>query len=336
MSPPKTGVRARWLWALWGLSALLALAWFAYWHFLRVRAVAAADAWVAAQRQTGAEAGYARVRASGFPLRLTLTFAEPAYQSPSRGWALSAPALRVHLNPSDLSLLLFEPEGAVTWRNGTAVRTLAPRTAVASARFRDGALERVSMQAQAIAVRREGGGASTIERLLVHLRPDARTGDNAQIALDIDDWALARSPSGFEAFGATVGSIKARVVIEHAATLARTQTRNLQAWRTAGGAVRVEGLALLWGPADLTASGRFTLDQTERAAGRLDMKLREPATALAAIARSPALPPAMARAMERSAEAAAAAGAPIELPLAVQDGVMRLGALPIRTIEPIQ
>ena len=318
----------------WALFLAAAIGWTIYWNMLRVRMIETAQAAVAAQRAEGAKISYDRVNASGYPLRLTLTFTNAAYEAPGGHWALSAPTLDLHMNPSNLSLVIFETHGTVTWRNNLVIRTLTPRTAALSVRTEKGAFSRAVFEAHDLAVSRNGGAPGTFETLIVGVRPDPRQARDMQVSIDATNLKLAKAPSGFEGFGTTLASIEGRVVIEQADVIETAKTNRVEAWRAAKGVARIEGAGLLWGPARMIGTGRVSLDAQRRPQGRLDMSLTDPAPALSALARP--MSPTMRTAMEASAEAAATKGGPLALPLILENGVLSLGPLPVRTLDPIQ
>jgi hypothetical protein len=318
----------------WALFAIAALGWTVYWNILRIRTMEAAQAFVDRQRTAGASLIYSSVAASGYPLRLTLTFSGPAYEAPGGGWALSAPSLDLHVNPSDLRLIILETHGAVTWRDREVVRTLTPRTAALSVRTEKGAFERAILEVHDVSIAREGHAPAILESAVIGVRPDPRRAADMQVSLDAAHLALAAAPAEFSGLGANIASIEARVVIENAAAAERASAHRLEAWRAAGGAARFEGLGLEWGPAKITGTGRLGLDALRRPQGRLDLAIEDPQAALNALAQPMA--PHMREAFEASGEAAAAKGGPLALPLIAQDGVLSLGPLPLRKLDPVE
>lgn len=325
------------LYALWGLFALAFIAWTAWWLTLRSVVVGDVESWMSAQRAAGVQAGYSKVSASGYPLRLTLTFENAKYAAPGGGWTLSTPRVALHVNPSDLSLFIIEPRGAVTWTTRAFSRTFSPHSSAISVHTSFGRADRITLEGEGVHVLRNGADEATIAKIVMSLRPDPRAAEDGQLAVDVDGLDIAQPPKGFEQFGPRVQSLNARVVFEKGAALVAPHAADhIAAWIAAGDGVRVEGLGFVWGPATVTSRGRFALDDKRRLAGRLDLALAKPEMVFAALSQSPRFSPDMADAMRVLAIANTAHGKPLTAPLVIENGIMLFNGLPIRTVDPIR
>lgn len=318
------------VYAVWGLLIVVLAAWTMWWFTLKDIATQRIEAWAAAQRAAGAQVSYSSVAASGFPLRLTLTFEAARFIAPGGGWSLATPRAALHINPSDLSLFIVEPRDTVSWTTRGAQHTFTPRESAISVHLANDRPDRVILEGKNIAVTRNGAPDMTIGSIVAGIRPDPRAAGDGQLSLDAQAIDFIKLPQGFEALGGQMEALNARVVLEKGAVLAAPSHDRLAAWKEAMGAARVEGLHVVWGPASLTSTGRFTIDDQRRIEGDLALTLEKPEKTFAALTKSPTV----------SAQTAAvyrALGALGLTPvLSFRDGEKRLYGQRIGTVEPIR
>ena len=105
-------------------------------------------------------------------------------------------------------------------------------------------------------------------------------------------------------------------------------------WRKSGGLLRVRHFAMGWGPLGLTGTAALGLDPALQPQGTGAVRLVGYDAALSALAAAGALAPASAQAIRAVlallARVPEGGGAPeVELPLALQDGVLRAGSIPL-------
>ncbi|MGE3302374.1 MAG: DUF2125 domain-containing protein [Hyphomonadaceae bacterium] len=301
------------LYALWGFAIAAAFCWTLYWFALKNEAVRQAVAWFSAQRAQGADAAYARVSASGYPLRLSLTFEDAHYAPAGGGWRISSPKAALHVNPTDFSLFIVEPRAPVTWETREAARVFTPKESAVSLRLKNRAIERIVAEGEGVAVTRGGAAEMTIGSFVAGLRADPRALGDGQLTLDAQAIALAAPVQGLEGFGRDVRALNVRAVIERGAAFLTAPGDGYAAWRAEGGAARVEGLHAAWGPAEFTAQGRLAMDARNRLAGALDLDLAKPAETYAALAQ---------------AGAPVLRGAPAKARLTIRDGAIAFAAAP--------
>jgi hypothetical protein len=336
LAEPRRRKRPWMLFIIWGLLALVLAGWTGWWFVLRANAASQIDAWMAGERAKGAEASYTRVSASGFPLRLTLTYDGLAYGAAGGAWKVSTPKAQVHINPSDLSLFLIEPRDTVMYATRGATRAFTPKESLISIHVVNGKADRVVIEGKNVAVVRNNAPEMQVESFVAGVRPDPRAPSDGQLSFDATNLTLVSPPKGFEAFGGQLQSLNARIVFEKGGRLIEPGADGLRLWAQDNGAARIEGLGFVWGPAKITSTGRYTIDAQRRLAGILDLSLEKPSEAFAALSQSPAISPDLARVYQMMAVANAVKGGPLKAPLVIENGVMSFADLPLRTVEPIQ
>lgn len=247
----------------WTLFVLVCIGWTVFWFAAKDMAVARLDAAIAQARARGVEAGYAQVRASGYPLHLTLTLSEAHVQMAPLP-RLDFVSLPVSVNLVDPSHLIVDLKDGVRWtgRDG-APHVIDPVRGAMSVHWQGRTLKRVSLDL-------EGAPAP---HTLVHIRPDARTPDAWQVAIDI---------AGHETD--TGERLRIGVVVDHTATLAQARPGDpLGAWVDAGGAAKIEALELDWHGSKITGAGTLRLDGMRRPEGAIDLQIAGGANGLMAL-----------------------------------------------------
>lgn len=318
------------VYSVWALLIVVLAAWTMWWFALKDIAKQRVEAWAAAQRAAGAQVSYSAAAASGFPLRLTLTFDDARFIAPGGGWNMATPRVALHINPSDLSIFIIEPRATLSWTTRGAQHTFTPRESAISVHLANDRPDRVIVEGKNIAITRNGAPDMTIGAIVAGIRPDPRAAGDGQLSLDAQAIDFIKLPQGFEALGGQMAALNARVVIEKGAVLIAPSRDRLAAWKEAMGAARIEGLHVVWGSASLTSTGRFTIDDQRRIEGDLTLTLEKPEETFAALTKSPTV----------SAQTAAiyrALGALGMTPvLSFRDGEKRLYGQRIGTVEPIR
>jgi hypothetical protein len=326
----------RWLIAVWVILFLALAGWTAWWFTLRTQAIGGVDQWIAKQRAAGANVSYEKVEASGFPFRLSLTFDNVHYAAPGDAWVMATPKVQLHINPSDLSLVIVEPRDTVSWTTRGAARTFTPQESAISVHITNLAVDRVVVEGKGVAITKDGKPDFIVGQFVGGLRPDPRAAGDGQLSVDAQNVDLAAPPKGVEGMGAKIQTLSARIVFEKGAVLIGPGEDRVGSWKQAGGAARVEGLGFTWGPATISSQGKFALDDQRRLAGALDINLEKPGETFGALAQSPATEPGMAKMYAMMGAANTARGGPLKAPLVIENGVMLFNNLPITTVEPIK
>lgn len=235
----------------WTLFVIGCIGWTVFWFAAKDMAVARLDAAIVQAKARGIEAGYAKIRASGYPLHLTLTL-ENAHAQMAPLPRVEFASLPVSVNLVNPTHLIIDLKDGVRWtgRDG-ASHVVDPVRGAMSVHWKNNALTRVSLDLE---------GAPT-KKMLIHVRPDARTPDALQVAVDIE---------GNE----TTSALRAGVVVDHAALLAQARGGDpLKPWIDAGGRARVELLEIRTQGATMTGDGEFGLDALRRPEGAATLKV---------------------------------------------------------------
>jgi len=310
--------------APWTLFALAALGWLAYWFILKDRAVQTLNAAAAAHRAAGGEASWASVSADGFPMRLSLRFTDVVFAPRDKAWRIAAPKVSLHVNPVDPTHVIGAPDAAFSVLRGGARAEVSAREAGFSLRMANGELARASIEARDL-VWKMATGATRIERLLAHVRPDARTPGAAQVALELDGWRPPSPPPTLAPLGPDIARLRAAIAVESYATILNA---GLRAWGDAGNAARIEFGELTWGAAVARWSGRLTLDAAGRATGALALTLPDAQAAFAPLIAGAAPPAAAALRVAASSPPGAAAALDVTAGVVSYAGIVPLATLP--------
>ena len=179
------------------------------------------------------------------------------------------------------------------------------------------------------------GGDAGVQSLSVHLdfRPEAQNGDPAlEFSLRAEGIDL---PSGIvRLLGPRIANLEVDGALNGPAPVGRTPAEQAAAWRDGGGSLKIERLALVWGPLDLTASATLALDDQLQPMGGGKARLVGYAETLDALAAHAAI--------SRSAATAAKAvlsllahnpedGSPpdVEVPLTLQYRTLSMSHVPL-------
>ncbi|MDX2233957.1 MAG: DUF2125 domain-containing protein [Hyphomonadaceae bacterium] len=252
----------------WGLFALFCLGWTGYWFFAKDAGVRAIDAAIARAAQDGVAAGYGSVRASGYPLRLTLTLTDAHLTLPAPALRFDAKELPVSINLSNPRHVIAGFVEGLSWRDGAGRKhTLTAVEAQLSMRVDDaGGLARFSLDLKEAHIDNEGGPYTRIGELMVHLRPDPRDATDAQLVVDASIWG---GPTPFAALNAVSPFTAFRLaaaVTDYESLATRTPLRS---WR---GALRVERLDVTYAGTRVTGEGALDRDAAFRPVGRLTLR----------------------------------------------------------------
>lgn len=249
------------LYVPWGLFFIACIGWTVFWFTAKDAAIKRLDATIVQAKARGIEAGYTQVRASGYPLHLTLTLRDAHVQMAPLP-RLDAAALPVSINLVNSSHLIIDLKDGVRWTGGDGVTHIVdPVRGAMSVHWNGAALTRASLDLE---------GAPT-KKLLLHVRPDARTPDALQVAVDVE---------GSEASS----TLRAGIVIDHAGKLRDARAGDpLGPWIEAGGRAKVEVLDIRVQGATLTGSGAFSLDSQRRPDGEATLKAEGEILAILAV-----------------------------------------------------
>lgn len=326
------------LWAPWALFVLAALGWVAYWNYLAGEAESRVAAWVRTENADGAQASYARVVRHGFPVLMRLELQTLSYAPPRGGWRADTARADLHVDVLNPSHVIFRAEAPINiTREDGAVSVVEADALIASLRTNGDELVQAGVEADNLRIDDPAKeGVLSVRKVVANVRPDARTAGAYQLAFDATALTLPRAVRSFEPFGLDVTSLRAAIVVEHGAALLDSAPGDpLGPWRSAGGQLRFEALALNWGPLDATGTGQGGLDDARRLQGALILPIDRPGPIFAALAQGPDVDESTRRALALLAAGYAISGDDITLDVEADGGVMRLEGLPVRTLPPV-
>jgi hypothetical protein len=132
-------------------------------------------------------------------------------------------------------------------------------------------------------------------------------------------------------FGETASMARIDLEVTQWETLARGA--NALAWRDAGGALRIAESELEWGPAHLTGSGDFTIDDLARPDGRLSLRITDPDRLADALVESGVVARENEQALRLAAMLAPRGPDGVSLPFRIHDGGIYLGPVRLGAID---
>jgi hypothetical protein len=329
-----------WLWLVipWVVFLAAAGGWVTYWFAAASTAEARLNEWVDAQQARGAEARVGRIVRHGFPMLLRLELQDAAYAPPREGWRLSTARADLHVDLLNPAHVILQAQAPIAFaRANGAVSNISADALIVSIRSQGEAVAQAGVEANALVIDDPAAeGLFTARRLVANWRPDPRTPDSYQFALDAEGVTLPRPVRSFESFGQDIASLRVAVVVDQAAMVLNSESGDpLAPWRDAGGQLRFEALALTWGPLSTTGAGEVRLDEQRRLAGALHFPIEEPGPIFRALASDPRMEGDAARGLELLATAFALSGDDITLDVEAGDGVLRLEGVRVRSLPPV-
>ncbi len=264
--------RSRKLWfGVLAVPLLLVAADSLYWFIVKRQLEDGFAAWVAQARADGWTITTGIPEVGGWPAAATLTVPAVKVQGGNRDilggltWVAERLVLRVSLLRPQL--LLVEPQGEQQLRlsanpelafTAGHMQMALPVSAEPWPRFAD-----IGVTALTIA-----GDLATVGRMHVHLdfTPEATVGQPAiVVTLEADRVGLPPGPG--RALGPYITSLAIQGALSGPVSPGKTITDQAKLWRDADGSLDIQHLALLWGPLDLTARAKLTLDDQLQVAG---------------------------------------------------------------------
>ena len=323
------------------LIAVLGIGYPVYWHFAAWRFEQAVAAWSGERRAAGWSVAHGAPAVDGFPMQLRLRLQDPSVAADPAGWRWRGEQVALALQPwnwrririvsAGPQTLEFRLDG--TWRRVDAatehavfVGELAGDGALsagmlelAELRAQDGP-DRLLVKASSLRLwlrnRDDDGGLS----LVLQLR-EAELADRVRLP-------LGRSVERLDLDARLRGDLPRSL-----------DAAAVEGWRDRGGAVDVAAFDLRWGPANIRATGRVSLDAMMRPTGALKTELQGYAETVAALEEARLIGRRDAAAARIALELLArpgANGAPaVSLPISAQDGVLYLGPLRLLALPAI-
>lgn len=270
---------------------VLAAGYGAFWWVAASRAVEGIDRWSRERRAEGWAVSHAPPRTGGFPLWLTLDIDRPRIEAPTRegGVVWRGSSLHARARPWRFRRIDFTAVGSHEARH---VHLPSRQTVVSRTQGGRGTVEigpngrarEISISLTALSVTTPVTDDDIrIESVTASLTPSSNDGPPRSLRAIVSAVEL---PDGV---WAPLGNLIRR--IELATTVDGTLTPGplphaLAAWRDAGGALEIERAAVRWGPLDVNARGRVSLDRDLQPVGELTVGAQGFNETLARLARN--------------------------------------------------
>ena len=328
---------------------LFASFWAGIWWWSSIRVEEQFLRWQARQAAEGRDFTFADMSVGGFPTHLRLNLTQPSMVDAS-GWQWSGPDLTAEAalwQPRRVSLEfpgthVFEPPE----RSLLAPLELAAGVAEGDVWFdRRGLVDGMRLTFQRLALAGYFNGGTSAQALDVAwgraIAEDQANGASRGVGdvpffLAIDELEL---PSAAEPpLGRSLQELSAEGTIEGWLELGPPE-EVIPAWAERGGQAQVEELRMTWGPLRLEGDASLTLDQERRPLGAGHARVQGFEAAVQAFTEAGLVEQdigSMARmALLAMSQDSSDGQREIEVPITAQDGVLRVGPLPLLPLPPL-
>ncbi len=300
---------------------------------LLLAAHGAAWLWVTRQIDTGFTQWMDAMRAQGWtvaagsPVRggwpLTADLVVPALSLDSGGLSWTGDAVRLRIAPLAPGVLQVQPEGVQ--------------------RLRGPGMPEIRVEADAMLGLVPLDAPETADLSAVGVRAATAWGDVTVAALSgrIGPLSAAADARGIVLPGGpgrAVTEASFDAVLSHPIPPRRSITRRAALWRDAGGVLTVRQAALRWGELSVDGSGTGRLDEALQPRAEAMLRLAGHATALDALSHAGVMTAGgamAAKAVLGLMSRPAAGGTVVDVPLVLQDGVVRMGQIPLLRLPPL-
>lgn len=263
---------------------LLFILYSAYWIYAKGRIEDEVTLWIQDQENAGYMLDHERLRVTGFPYRFKIEATSPHIRAPQSdgGWSARLEGLSAHALPYDFTHWIVEFEGPMLFEaDSDANETLqleAVRARISLNSNTTGETTRIGAEIEQLNLTTVSGppmAVRSIERAVMA----GQITQNDLMQMSVEIAGLETSPGilsnrASEVFGATAELARINMSISQWSSLAREG--DAAAWSRAGGEFHIEEAQLEWGPAQLSGSGDFTLDQQARPNGLLSLNITDP------------------------------------------------------------
>jgi hypothetical protein len=317
------------------LGAILAL-WFVLWFIAAQRAESAVASWIEEEKSRDRQWACDQRSLNGFPLRLQINCASPAFRSnfgPIRSSIATHFSARASLfRPFDIEFKLDGPlKLAGSGGNATIHLGNFEGKLRAHAQSRDMLFQLMNVrieEATGEAAPWKGSGVQQVD-FRIQPSPDRAPGSDTQLLTIGVEGANLKPLDGFFGNEDPIAAKLSAIIINAGSASHGTLGERIDLWSASGGRIQIGALNAEKGPSRLDASGELTLDERRRPAGKLSVRLTGVQTILAAL-KIPAAPLAIEGLLRGSG---GRGGANLienrSLPLELRDGRLFVG--PFRT-----
>lgn len=326
---------------------LLASFWAGLWWWSAQRVEEQFLQWQARQAAEGRDVTFTEMRVVGFPTHLRLSLSEPGMKD-SSGWEWAGPDVTAEA-------ALWQPRRVRLTFPGTHALQPPEDSMLAPLELASGAAEgwlwldgRGVIEGMSLAFRRLAlagyfdGGTSAQALDVSWGRPAMMSGQegadpgDVPFVLDIQELEL---PSAAEPpLGRSLQHLLAQGSLEGWLQLGPPAV-TLPAWAAAGGQVVLNELQMDWGPLQLQGDASLTLDQEQRPLGAGRARVRGFEAAVGAFTEAGLMEEdigSMARLALLAMSSENSDGErQIEVPITAQDGILRVGPLPLMPLPPL-
>lgn len=327
---------------------LLAVLWSSLWWWSATRLEQQFQQWQAREAARGREFHFTDVEVGGFPTHLRLSFSEVTMSDPS-GWYWRGPAAVAESPLWQPRQVRLEFPGTHEFRPPEA-SMLAPlelATGVAQGELwldRQGRIESMWLEFERLALAGYFAGATMARELqlawgktALQERGEMPAVDATPFMLELEDLEL---PSAAEPpLGRSLDRLLARGSLEGWSGFEPPLAESIPAWAQQGGAVKLEEIALFWGPLRLEGNATLTLDDKARPLGVgtariLGFEATLDAFTEAGLVQEEVTEVARFALLAMSSEDGQG-HRQLKAPVTAQDGMLRVGPLPLFPLPPL-
>jgi hypothetical protein len=342
-----------------GIAIAITAVWFLSVH----QAQRAIDQWAGIQRKNGVEVSWEELRFSGYPAQINAEIDDPqlVVRQPNRVATWKPPLLTFNFSSIAPNTIDFAGPGShdfqVAFDDATWSAVVEAETLKGQAFFPPEEFQRIEQLAGRFAgVRVTLNGAAdpltvdsgdfeakqhspaTADPQAVH--PQGASFELDMAAQDIRLPADTLDPSVLEALGPLISAFATEVLVNGALDTGPVDAASLTAWRDAGGTVEFTFIELQWGPVRITADGTLALDDDLQPVGAFATRIAGLDKIITALETGGVLSPndaAIARITLAILNRAPEDGGPsqAEIPVTLQDRILRLGPVPLTQFAPI-
>lgn len=258
------------------LLLVLALAWSAAWLFIRSRAEAEMDGWIAAEGRAGRTWTCADRSLTGFPFRLELRCATVSFARSDGRFSLGRLTALVQVYDPRHGIL--DVQGPFRVEQGELSADVAWDSLEGSFHGASGGFTRASLVVEAPKGSVRGAQPDPVGFSLKHLEAHARPAPGrfeSEGAVDLSLRAEQVSLPVADAFlgNAAPADLALDATLNRATSLRSGPVKGeLERWRQAGGGLDIALLSLAKGDRRLQGKGTLALDDAHRPAGRLELR----------------------------------------------------------------
>lgn len=306
---------------------------FALWSWTVARMEVGFAAWAARQAAEGWTVHAAATHGTGWPLAAELVLSDlslaaaPGLLPGGAGWTAERAVL--HISPLLPGVMEVRLDGTQRLHGfgGPGVPFVADRFTL-TLPLRGAAAAQIAGRQLRFGAPADG---MTIGLLDGTIQPESPP----RVELSAEAIALPPPPVPQPALGARIASATITATLEGALPPPSPDlAARLAAWQRAGGMLRVQHVAVGWGPLGITGTAAIGLDADLQPQGTGTARVVGYDATLSALAAGGAVRPQAAQAIRAVltllARTPEGGGAPeVELPLSVQDGVLRVGRIPV-------